>query len=454
MAEKSQNLDVTTFDRVPPHNVEAEQALLGSMLISADAISAVIEIVHTEDFYSEAHRLIYNAMSGMYVDGEPIDSITLSENLKSSAFLERVGGKSLIHSLANMVPTAASAVHYANIVSRNATLRGLIRAATEIATIGYEAPEDVERAVDEAESLIFAISNKRVSEEFVQIKQPIIDNYEHIEKLAQNKSDVTGLSTGFRDFDIKTAGLQKSDLIVLAARPSMGKTALALSIAQHVAVKENKAVAIFSLEMSRHQLAQRLLAAEARIDAQAIRTGKIRDEDWQKLQRAMDRLVNAPIHIDDSAGITIMELRAKARRLMAKEKLELIIVDYLQLMSGRSGSENRQQEISEISRALKVLGRELQVPVIAVSQLSRAVEARDNKRPKLSDLRESGAIEQDADLVVFIYRDAYYNSDNDDNITEIIIAKHRNGPTGMIQLSFVDTYAKFEDLVHIKSPSM
>jgi len=454
VAEKSQNLNVTTSDRIPPHNIEAEQALLGSMLISADAISLVIEIVKSEDFYSDAHRSIYESINTMFVDGEPIDSITLSENLKSSSSLERVGGKAFIHSLANLVPTAASAVHYANIVSRNATLRGLIRAATEIATIGYEAPEDIELAVDEAESLIFAISDKRVSENFVPIKQVVIENYEHIEKLAKDNNDLTGLSTGFRDLDLKTSGLQKSDLIIVAARPSMGKTALALSIAQHVAVVEKKPVAIFSLEMSRHQLAQRLLASEARIDAQAIRTGKIRDDGWQHLQRAMDRLANAPIHIDDSAGTTIMEIRAKARRLMQKEKLELIIVDYLQLMTGRNRSENRQQEISEISRSLKILGREMNIPVIAVSQLSRAVEARDNKRPKLSDLRESGAIEQDADLVAFIYRDKYYNPENDDNIADIIIAKHRNGPTGSVQLSFVDNYAKFENLAHIKTPTM
>ena len=454
MAENSQNLNVTSFDRIPPHNIEAEQALLGSMLISADAISSVIELVRSTDFYSDTHRLIYDSINTMFVDGKPIDSITLSENLKSSSSLDKVGGKAFIHSLANRVPTAASAVHYANIVSRNSVLRGLIRAATDIATIGYEAPEDIELAVDEAESLIFAISDRRVSENFVLIKPVMIENYERIEKLAQNSSDITGLSTGFRDFDLKTSGLQKSDLIVVAARPSMGKTALTLSIAQHVAVVEKKPVAIFSLEMSRHQLAQRLLASEARIDAQAIRTGKIKDEGWQQLQRAMDRLANAPIWIDDSAGTTIMEIRAKARRLMRDQRLELIIVDYLQLMTGRSRSENRQQEISEISRSLKILGRELEVPVIAVSQLSRAVEARDNKKPKLSDLRESGAIEQDADLVVFIYRDRYYNPENDDNIADVIIAKHRNGPTGIVQLSFVDTYAKFENLAHIKTPSI
>lgn len=448
------NIDDTTFERVPPHNLEAEQALLGSMLLSADALSSALEIIAKDDFYSEAHKLIFETISKMYIDGSPVDSITLSENLKKDAALEKVGGRAFIHSLANIVPTAANAVHYANIVSRNATLRGLIRAATEIATIGYEVPDDVEKAVDEAESLIFAVSNKRVSEKFVHIKPLLIENYEQIEKLHENKSHVTGLPTGFLELDKKTSGLNRSDLIIIAARPSMGKTSLALAIAQNAAVAEKKAVAIFSLEMNRHQLVQRLMSAEARVDAQGLRSGQISDDGFARLGRAIARLSEAPLYIDDTPGITIMEIRAKARRLMAKHHLALIIIDYLQLMSGRSKSENRQQEISEISRSLKILGRELEVPVIAVSQLSRAVEMRDNKRPKLSDLRESGAIEQDADLVIFIYREKYYSPENEDNVADIIVAKHRNGPTGNVQLSFVESYAKFENLARTVTPSI
>lgn len=452
MAGKQElNLDVASFERIPPHNLEAEQSLLGSMMLSVEAITEVLEIVESEDFYREAHRLIFEAVRRMYLDGEPVDTVTVSETLAKMGALEKVGGKPYIHTLANIVPTAANAKYYADIIARNATLRGLIRAATDIATIAYESPEDVERAVDEAESLLFAVSKKRVSEKFIHIKPLLIENFEQIERLAESKGQVTGLPTGFVDLDRLTSGLHRSDLIVVAARPSMGKTSLALGIAQHVAVEEKNPVAIFSLEMNRHQLAQRLMCSEARIDAQALRTGRLDTEGWQRLNRAMGRLSEAPIFIDDTPSITIMEVRAKARRLMAHHQLELIIVDYLQLMTGHSKAESRQQEISEISRALKILGRELEVPVVAVSQLSRAVEARNDKRPILSDLRESGAIEQDADLVIFIYRDKYYNPDSDENFAEVIIAKHRNGPTGKIELSFVESYAKFENLVKTRS---
>ena len=437
------------FERVPPQNLEAEQSLLGAMLLSTDAISEAIEIVKKEDFYRAAHSSIFDALTKMFVDGEPVDTITVTETLKQMMLLEKVGGKAYIHTLANLVPTASNAKHYAGIIARNATLRGLIRAATDIAAIGYQAPEDVDMAVDKAEGLIFNISEKRIRETFVRIKPLLIENYDQIERMANNKSSITGIPTGFTELDRLTSGLQKSDLIVIAARPSMGKTALMLSMAQHVAIVEKKPVAIFSLEMNRHQLAYRLMSSEARIDAQALRTGQFEKkypDAFDRLTRAMDRLAKAPIFIDDTPSITIMEVRAKARRLMKTEKLELIIIDYLQLMTGRSGSESRQQEISEISRSLKILGRELEVPVVAVSQLSRAVEMRTDKRPILSDLRESGAIEQDADVVMFIYRDNYYNQDNTENTAEVIIAKHRNGPTGKAFLSFVDSYAKFENL--------
>jgi replicative DNA helicase len=333
-------------------------------------------------------------------------------------------------------------------VEKNATLRQLIRAATEIAHISYEAPEDVGKVLDKAESLIFGVAKKRISEQFIPLKELVIEAFEEIEKLYEKETKVTGLPTGFPELDNLTSGLHPSDLIIVAARPAMGKTSFVLGIAEHLAIREKVPVAIFSLEMSRYQVVQRLLCSEARVDAQALRTGRVNDSDWQRLSRAVGHLAEAPLYIDDTPNITILELKAKARRLMTREKLGLIIVDYLQLMQSEARSENRQQEISEISRALKILGRELNVPVIAVSQLSRAVEQRGDKRPMLSDLRESGALEQDADLVIFIYRDEYYNKDNEENrgIAEIIVAKHRNGPTGVINLAFLQNYTKFAPL--------
>lgn len=440
-------VDLSSLDKVPPHNLEAEESLLGSMLISQDAIPDVIEKVKGEDFYREANRHVYESILDLYAKGEPADPITVAEQLKGKGVLEEVGGKSYIHTLVNVVPTAANAKHYASIVEKNAILRALIRAATEVAALGYEAPENVEALVDRAESLIFGVAQKRISEKFVHIRELLTEGFEQIEKLYEKKAHVTGLPSGFTDLDDLTSGFQPSDLIVVAARPSMGKTSLTLSIVQHVGLSEKVPVAVFSLEMSRNQLAQRMMCSEARVDAQSLRSGNLREEDWPKLSNAVGRLADAPIFIDDTAHITIMELRAKARRLMAREKLGLIIVDYLQLMQGGNRLENRQQEISEISRALKILGRELNVPVIAVSQLSRAVEARTDKRPLLADLRESGAIEQDADLVLFIYRDEYYQRDSEDKgIAEISISKHRNGPTGVVKLAFLEHYTKFANL--------
>jgi len=445
---KKQNVFV---DKIPPHNLEAEQSLLGSMLISPDAIPDVVEKIHPEDFYILSNRQIYEAIVKLYSKGEPADPITVAEELKKNGVLEDIGGKSYIHTLVNIVPAASNAKFYAEIVEKNATLRALIRVASDIATLGYETPEDIEKTVDKAESLIFQVAQKRISENFSHIKELLVEGFEQIEHLYENKAHVTGVPTGFNDLDSITSGFHPSDLIVVAARPSMGKTSLALSIAQHVGVKEKVPVAIFSLEMSRQQLVQRLLCSEARVDAQNLRTGYLKDEDWPRLSQAVGKLAEAPIFIDDTPNITIMELRAKARRLVTRQKLGLIIVDYLQLMQGDRRSESRQQEISEISRALKILGRELNVPVIAVSQLSRAVEQRSDKRPMLSDLRESGAIEQDADLVIFIYRDEYYNKDSEDRgIAEVLISKHRNGPTGMVKLVFLEHYTRFANLAKKK----
>lgn len=440
-------LKPTSLERVPPHNLEAEESLLGAMLISRDAISEAQELVRPEDFYREANGRIFSAIIDLYIHGEPADPITAAEALKKKGILEEVGGKPYIHTLISGVPTAANAKYYAEIVGRNAILRSLIRVANEVATLGYEAPEDLEAAVDRAESLIFGVTHKSVSERFTPIRELMTESFERIEKLVQNQTYVTGVPTGFTELDKKTSGLQPSDLIVVAGRPSMGKTSLVLSIAQHVGMQVNQPVAIFSLEMGRHQLAQRLLCSEARVDASKLRMGDLKDEDWTRLAGAADRLSAAPIFIDDSANINMMEVRAKARRLMSKYNLALIIVDYIQLMQGGARAENRQQEISEISRSLKILGRELNVPILAVSQLSRAVEQRTDKRPLLADLRESGAIEQDADLVVFIYRDEYYNRHSDERgIAEIIISKHRNGPVGTLRLAFLEHYTKFANL--------
>jgi len=435
------------LDKVPPHNLEAEQSLLGSMLISQEAIPDVVEKVKPADFYRGSHQRVCEAILSLYTKGEPADPITVANELKTKGLLEQVGGKSYLHTLINVVPTAANVKYYAEIVEKNAVLRSLISTATEIASMGYEGSDDIGLLIDTAESLIFSVSKKRISEKFVCIKDLLTETFEQIEKFYGKGASITGLPTGFTDLDEKLSGLHPSDLIIIAGRPSMGKTSLVLSITQHIAVNEKIPVAIFSLEMSRQQLAQRLMCSEARVDAQRLRTGNLGEDDWRELSNGVGRLAEAPIFIDDTPSITAMEVRAKSRRLMTKHKLGLIVVDYLQLMQSRGRSENRQQEISEISRSLKILGRELNVPVIAVSQLSRAVEQRTDKRPLLSDLRESGAIEQDADLVMFIYRDDYYNKDSDEKgIAEVIVSKHRNGPTGTVRLAFLEHYTKFANL--------
>jgi len=438
------------LDRIPPQNIEAEQAVLGAMLIEREAISKVTELLRPEDFYREAHRLIYDAMIELFNKNDAVDMVTIIEFLRKADKLEVAGGIAYITSLANSVPTAANVLYHAKIVEEKALLRQLINAATNIASLGYEGSEEVASILDTAEKTILSVSSRRLGGEFTPIKSIIFDAFNKIEQLYASKGSITGLSTGFKDLDKLTSGLQPSDLILIAARPSMGKTAFVLNIAQHIGIREKKAVAFFSLEMSKEQLVQRMLCAESTIDSQRLRIGELEANDWTKLVSGADRLSSAPIFIDDTAGITVMEMRSKARRLKIEYDLQLIIIDYLQLMQGSSkgkGSENRQQEISEISRSLKGLAREIGVPVIALSQLSRSVESRQVKKPMLSDLRESGSLEQDADIVAFLYRDDYYNPDSEQkNITEVIIAKHRNGPVDTIQLFFHKQFTKFSDL--------
>jgi replicative DNA helicase len=438
------------LDRIPPQNLEAEQAVLGAMLIEREAISKVAELLRPEDCYREAHRLIYNAMLELFNKNDAVDMVTVIEFLRKEDKLEAAGGIAYVTSLANSVPTAANVLYHARIVEEKALLRQLINAATNIAGMGYEGSEEVTNVLDSAEKMILSVSSRKMGGEFTPIKSIIFDAFNKIEQLYASKGSITGLSTGFKDLDKLTSGLQPSDLILIAARPSMGKTAFVLNIAQHIGIAEKKAVAFFSLEMSKEQLVQRMLCAESAIDSQRLRIGELEAKDWTKLVSGADRLSAAPIFIDDTAGITVMEMRSKARRLKIEHNLSLIIIDYLQLMQGSGkgkGSENRQQEISEISRSLKALAREINVPVIALSQLSRSVESRQVKKPMLSDLRESGSLEQDADIVAFLYRDDYYNPDSDKkNITEVIIAKHRNGPVDTVQLFFHKQFTKFSDL--------
>ena len=444
-------------DRVPPQNIEAEQSVLGAMLIEKEAIPKVMEILRDTDFYREAHRVIFNAMLELYNKNEAVDMITVTEILKRDSKLEDVGGIAYITSLANAVPTAANVTYHASNIEEKSILRQLVSVSTQIASMGYEASDDVKNIIDSAESKILEISNRKKTADFTPINEIVLDSFKSIEALMGNKNGLTGLPTGFEDLDNLTSGLHGSDFIILAARPSMGKTAFALNVVQNVAIRAAKkvggapkTVAFFSLEMSKEQLVQRMLCAEANIDSQRLRIGELRDEDWAMLINTADTLSSANIYIDDTAGITAMDMRSRARRLKAEHGLDLIVVDYLQLMQGsgkKNNSGDRQQEVSEISRSLKALARELDVPVIALSQLSRSVEARQVKRPMLSDLRESGSLEQDADIVAFLYREDYYNPETENkNITELIIAKHRNGPVDTVNLFFHKQYTKFVGL--------
>ena len=440
-------------ERVPPQNIEAEQAVLGAMLIDKEAIAKATEVLLADDFYREAHRVIFSAMLELYNKNEAVDMVTVTEILKRDNKLEDIGGIAYITSLANVVLTAANVKYHAEIVAEKSVLRQLVRVSTEIAAMGYEANEDVGTLLDTAESRILEISNRKKKNDFTAINDILMDSVQSIESLLQNKGGLTGLPSGFADLDKLTSGLHPSDFIILAARPSMGKTALALNIVQNVALRAHKviggeprSVAFFSLEMSKEQLVNRMLCAEAGIDSQRLRVGEMRDEDWTHLWDACDTMSRAKIYIDDTAGITAMDMRSRARRLKAEHGLDLIVVDYLQLMQGsgkRNNSGDRQQEVSEISRSLKALARELDVPVLALSQLSRSVESRQVKRPMLSDLRESGSLEQDADIVAFLYREDYYNPETENKHTELIIAKHRNGPVDTVNLFFQKQFTKF-----------
>lgn len=437
----------TMLERVPPYNIEAEQALLGSMMLDREAVYIAIEAVAAEYFYKEAHQVIFAALLNLEGKGEPVDMITLTEELRQQNSLEKVGGISYIASLANAVPTAANARYYANIVEEKAILRNLIRYANNLANRCYEDEEDAHELLDSAEHAILEIAGNRSVGGLIPVKQVLGDTLEKIEYLASKKGSITGVPSFFTELDNLTSGWQPSDLIIVAARPAMGKTSFCLNVAQNAAIRAKIPVAVFSLEMSREQLVQRLMSSEAMIDQHKIRTGRLLDEEWVRLTRAVQPLSTANMFIDDTPAISILELRARARRLKAEKGLGLIVIDYLQLMQMGKRNESRQQEIAEISRSLKALARELRVPVIALSQLSRAVEQTHEKKPALSHLRESGALEQDADLVMFIYRDEYYNPDTEKpGIAEIIIAKHRNGPTGSLELGFIKEFTKFVNL--------
>lgn len=444
MANKENILKETGI--VPPQNLEAEMSVLGSILLDKDAITRVADTLRPEDFYKDAHGMIYKAMFDLYEKNEPIDIITLSNKLESQNLLEKVGGASFLASLANLVPSAAHASNYANIVSDKSVLSRLIRAASNVERMCYEGKEDVAVILDKAEQTIFQVSQKHTRDNFTPIKSILEASFERLDDLHKNKEKLRGVPTGFARLDNILAGLQNSDLIIIAGRPSTGKSSLALNIAQHVAIKEGIPVAIFSLEMSKDQLGDRILSAEAGIDSWRLRTGNLNDDDFPKIGEAMSALSEAPIFMDDTAAINVLEMKTKARRLQAEHGLGLLVIDYLQLMQGR-GQENRVQEISEISRALKGLARELDIPVIALSQLSRALESRPSKIPMLSDLRESGSIEQDADVVMMIYREDYYDPDTErKNISDILIRKHRNGPIGSIELYFQPERMQFRNL--------
>jgi replicative DNA helicase len=434
---------------VPPQDIDAEESVLGSMLVSQNAIAIVSELLQPDDFYRRSHATIYRTILEMYGKGEVVDTITLTSALDHRGVLDDVGGKPVVHTLAATVPAAANARHYAQIVRDTATYRGLIRAGTEIATLGYERIGEPPELVDRAEQIVFGIADQRITGDFEHMETLLKESFDRLTQLSAEGGDLTGTGSGFRQLDELTAGFQKSNLVVLAARPGMGKTSLALNIAAHVGIRERTPVAIFSLEMSREEVTTRLMCAEGKVDSKRLRRGALDGGDWEKLTNASSKLYDAPIYVDDTAGVTPIEIKAKSRRLKSRLKgeLGLVIVDYLQLMGGTAKVENRVQEISQISRSLKLIARDLDVPVLAISQLSRAVEARSDKRPVLSDLRESGSIEQDADLVMFVYRDDYYDDQSEDKGTaELIMAKHRNGPLDTVKLAYVGRYTRFDNL--------
>lgn len=440
-------MDEALIKKVPPHSSEAEQSVIGSMLMDKEAIITASEIVTGDDFYSHQYAVLFDAMIELFNEGKPVDLITLQNKLKEKDIPAEVCSLEFIRDIITAVPTSANVKYYANIVYEKAVLRRLIKTTESITNECYLDKEKLEVILEQTEKKVFDIIQNRSSGDFVSIKDIVIKSLESIESAAKSKGSVTGIATGFYDLDYKTAGLQPSDLILVAARPSMGKTAFVLNIAEYVAVKSNITTAIFSLEMSKDQLVKRIISMNSKVDSQAIRSGDLKDEDWIKLVESARMIGNSNLIIDDTPGISIGELRSKCRKFKLENNLGLVIIDYLQLMSGSKKSESRQQEISEISRSLKALAREISAPVIALSQLSRAVEQRPDKRPMLSDLRESGAIEQDADVVMFIYRDDYYNHDSEDaGISEIIIGKQRNGPTGTVKLAWLSQFTKFANL--------
>jgi replicative DNA helicase len=442
--------------RLPPQNLEAEQCVLGSILLQQGALVKVLELLSAEDFYRDAHKTIFKAMVGLFEKNEPQDIITVTNILKDRNALDEIGGPAYLATLTDIVPVAANIAYYAQIIRVKAILRRLIQTCTEIAARCFDEQDDIDSLVDDAEQTIFDISRSKSSQHFQALGTIIPETFKKVEKLAERKELITGVPTGYDDLDRITSGFQPSDLIILAGRPSMGKTALALNIAQNAAIFNKVPVAVFSLEMSKEQLGMRMLCSVSRVDSQDIRTGFIKDPDWPKLARATGILSEAPIFIDDTPALSILEMRAKARRLKSEFDIGLVVVDYLQLMRGRTNAERREQEISEISRSLKAMAKELDLPVVALSQLNRSLESRPNKRPQLSDLRESGAIEQDADLICFLYRDEIYNKSDDNprrGIAEVIVGKQRNGPTGTVDLTFIDKFTTFENYTHHDVPA-
>jgi replicative DNA helicase len=435
--------------RIPPHNLAAEESLLGAMLLSKDAIAAATEVgISGDDFYKPAHGHIFTAVCGLYSRGEPVDPVTVAEVLRRQELLDAIGGTAVLVTLQASTPATTSAGRYARIIEEHALLRRLIGVAGEIAESAYGVPDDVTQAIDRAESMVYEVAQRRVTDSMTVIGNLLDDNLNRLEALYERGEAVTGIPTGYTDLDEILAGLQASNLVVVGARPAMGKTAFSLGLASHAALEARKPVLVFSLEMSQLEVSQRILCAEARVDSSRVRTGKLTEADWGKISHSVGRLADAPIYIDDNANVTVMDIRAKARRMRSQlGDLGLIVIDYIQLMTGRTSAESRQVEVSEISRNLKILARELETPVVALAQLNRQLEQRADKRPMLSDLRESGSLEQDADIVLFLYRDEVYNADSQDRGTaEVIVAKHRNGPVGTVDLRFHHKTAKFEDL--------
>lgn len=440
-------MEETVLKRIPPHSIEAEQSVIGSMIMDREAIVVASELISGEDFYNRQYGILFETMVELNEEGSPVDLVTLQNRLREKDVPPEVSSLEFVRDLITAVPTSANIKYYANIVAEKSTLRKLIKLNEEIANNCYAGKESLEFILEDTEKRVFQLVQKRNTGDFVPIRQVVMNAMDKIEAAAKNKGAVTGIPTGFIDLDYRTAGMQPSDLVLIAARPSMGKTAFVLNIAQHVAFKQNKTVAIFSLEMSKEQLVNRMFSLESKVDAQHLRTGQLNDQEWEKLIESAGVIGRSNLIIDDTPGISISELRSKCRKYKLEYNLSMIIIDYLQLMSGSGRSDSRQQEISDISRSLKSVARELGVPVLALSQLSRAVEQRPDHRPMLSDLRESGAIEQDADVVMFIYRDDYYNHDTEKkDVAEIIIAKQRNGPIGTIELAWLPMYTKFANL--------